>query len=67
MLINRKRFSSSLDSELNSELHELSKETRIPISKLFDEAISLLLNKHSKGEKLLDNVDSKERADSYYI
>ncbi len=43
----RIRFSTSLDKDLASKLETLSEETRIPKSKLVDEAISLLLEKHS--------------------
>ncbi|MGH4122275.1 MAG: ribbon-helix-helix domain-containing protein [Clostridium sp.] len=47
MLIHRVRFGSSLVKELDEKLRELSKETRIPISRLVDEAIEDLLIKHS--------------------
>lgn len=45
-LKNRVRFSSTLDKELNVQLKVLSEETRINISKLLDEAIQDLINKH---------------------
>ena len=47
MLIHRVRFGSSLLKELDEKLRELSKKTRIPISRLVDEAIEDLVNKHS--------------------
>ncbi|MCB2288706.1 ribbon-helix-helix domain-containing protein [Clostridium sp. CS001] len=47
MLIHRVRFGSSLIKELDEKLRELSKQTRIPISRLVDEAIEDLLKKHS--------------------
>nr|WP_302660413.1 ribbon-helix-helix domain-containing protein [uncultured Clostridium sp.] len=47
-LKNRIRFSTSLDKELSQKLENLSKSTRIPKSKLLDEAIELLLLKHNK-------------------
>lgn len=47
-LKNRIRFSTSLDKELSQKLEALSKSTRIPKSKLLDEAIELLLFKHNK-------------------
>ena len=47
MLIHRVRFGSSLVKELDEKLRELSKQTRIPISRLVDEAIEDLLIKHS--------------------
>ena len=37
------RVSTSIDKELNEKFELLSKETRIPKSKLFDMAIELLL------------------------
>ena len=46
-LKNRIRISSSIDINLNDKLKALSEETKIPISKLLDEAIELLLEKHN--------------------
>lgn len=45
-LKNRVRFSTSMDKELAEKLEDLSKTTRIPKSKLVDEAIALLLKNH---------------------
>ena len=42
-LKNRIRVSTSIDKELNEKFELLSKETKIPKSKLFDMAIELLL------------------------
>ena len=47
-LKNRIRFSTSLDKKKKQKLENLSKSTRIPKSKLLDEAIELLLLKHNK-------------------
>jgi post-segregation antitoxin (ccd killing protein) len=47
-LKNRDRFSSTVDKELLSNLKKLSEDTRIPISKLLDEAIADLLKKHKR-------------------
>lgn len=47
MLVHRVRFGSSLDKNLDEELRKLAVNTRIPISKLLDEAIEDLLKKHS--------------------
>ena len=47
-LTTRKRVTTTLDKELVEKLDKLSKETRIPKSKLFDEAIEDLLKKHKK-------------------
>lgn len=47
MLIHRVRLGSSVDKKLDEGLRDLSKKTRITISKLLDEAIEDLLKKHS--------------------
>jgi predicted DNA-binding protein len=44
----RKNVATTIDIELSNKLDELSKETRIPKSKLIDEAIEDLLKKFSK-------------------
>ena len=46
MLKNRTKIGSAIDNELYNKLKELSEKTRIPISKLLDEALSDLLEKH---------------------
>lgn len=45
MLINREKISSSVDKELYKKLRELSEKTKVPISRLLDEAIEDLLDK----------------------
>ena len=47
-LTTRTKTGSAIDNKLLGSLKELSKETRIPQSKLLDEAIELLLEKHGK-------------------
>jgi ribbon-helix-helix protein len=47
-LVNRKKLGNAIDLALYNELDELQKETRIPKSKLLDEAIELLLKKYGK-------------------
>ena len=47
-LVNRKRFVSSLANELVKPFDELSKKTRVPKSRLLDEAIEDLLKKYEK-------------------
>jgi len=49
-LKNRKRFTSSLDNKLVPLFDELSRVTRIPKSRLLDEAIEDLLKKHGEDE-----------------
>ncbi|MCM3358143.1 ribbon-helix-helix domain-containing protein [Psychrobacillus sp. MER TA 171] len=46
-LVTRTKFSNSLRNDLNHSLLALSKETDIPMSKLLDQAIELLLKKHN--------------------
>lgn len=50
-LKNRERVSFTLMLGLWDKVRELSKESRIPISRLMDEAILDLLNKCKKDEK----------------
>ena len=47
----RTRFTSSLKNELVEKFDKLSKETRIPKSRLLDEAIEDLLKKHELNKK----------------
>ncbi len=46
LLVNRTRFTSSLKNELIVKFDELAKETRIPKSRLLDEAVEDLLKKY---------------------
>ena len=46
LLVNRTRFTSSLKNELIAQFDELSRRTRIPKSRLLDEAVEDLLNKY---------------------
>jgi hypothetical protein len=54
-LKNRSQFSSTLDKDLKLKLKDLSDETKVPISKLLDEAIVLLL------QKRISHRDNNER------
>ena len=47
-LVNRTKLISSLDNKLVEPLNELSKQTRVPKSRLIDEAIEDLLKKYEK-------------------
>lgn len=47
-LVNRVKISNAIDKNLYEKLTNLSKETMIPISKLLDKAIVLLLDEYSK-------------------
>ena len=46
MLKNRTRIGSAIDKKLYEQLKKLSEDTRIPISKLLDEAIKDLIEKY---------------------
>lgn len=48
-LKNRKTISNAVRSELADALKQLSEETRVPMSKLLDEAIEDLIKKHSNS------------------
>ena len=50
MLVNRTRFTSSLKNELMDGFNKLAEDTRIPKTRLMDEAIEDLLNKHAKKD-----------------
>ena len=47
VLVNRTRFTSSLKNELLEQFDQLARETSIPKSRLFDEAIEDILKKYS--------------------
>ncbi len=47
-LKNRTRISNAIDTELYNKLTQLSKDTMIPISKLLDKAIELVLREYNK-------------------
>lgn len=55
-LKNRRRFTSSLDNHLVPLFDQLAAKTRIPKSRLLDEAISDLLLKHG-----VPGVDKDEK------
>ncbi|EOU1701281.1 ribbon-helix-helix domain-containing protein [Clostridium perfringens] len=49
-LVNRGRLATSIDKDLLRKLNLLKEQTRIDRSKLLDEAIELLLEKHNFKE-----------------
>ncbi|MFP1744401.1 ribbon-helix-helix domain-containing protein [Lonsdalea quercina] len=57
-LKNRRRFTSSLENRLVPLFDELAKNSRIPKSRLLDEAIQDLLLKH--GASLTSPTDSEK-------
>jgi len=50
-LKNRVRIGNAVDKKLFDKLKELSKETMIPMSKLLDRGIELLLEEYEKPTK----------------
>ena len=50
LLVNRTRFTSSLKNELIVKFDELAKETRIPKSRLLDEAVEDLLKRYEEKQ-----------------
>jgi len=50
-LKNRQRYTNSIDNSLIEKLKKLSSDTKIPQSKLLDEAIELVLRKYGKPNK----------------
>lgn len=46
--VNRSRFTSSLDNALVDPFDKLAKKTRVPKTRLLDEAIEDLLKKYEK-------------------
>ena len=50
-LVNRQRYTNSIDNELLERLKRLSSVTKIPQSKLLDDAIKLVLEKYEKPIK----------------
>lgn len=53
-LKNRTRYSSSFNSELLEKFKNLSKKTDIPLSKLFDRAMSMLLKEYDENKEPRD-------------
>jgi len=49
-LKNRERYTNSIDKELLRKLKELADKTRIPQSRLVDEALEDLLRKYGGGD-----------------
>lgn len=47
----RIRIGNTLETNLLKELKELSKQSRIPMSRLLDEAVNDLINKHKDNKK----------------
>lgn len=46
ILRNRKQFTSTLRNDLYEKLHEYSKKTDIPLTKILDKAVEEYLNKN---------------------
>lgn len=50
-LKNRERYTNSVDIKLLKDFKQLSKETKIPMSRLLDEAIEDLIVKYGVSKK----------------
>lgn len=50
-LKNRSRFGVAIDNKILEELRDLSAKTRIPASKLVDEALEDLIEKYKRKSK----------------
>ncbi len=50
-LTTRTRIGNTINTELLKEFKQLSKDTKIPMSRLLDEAIEDLLKKYKKDQK----------------
>ena len=50
LLVNRTRVTTSIKNELVADFNKLAERTRIPKSRLFDEAIEDLLAKYAKKD-----------------
>jgi predicted DNA-binding ribbon-helix-helix protein len=50
-LVNRKATSISIEKTLFNEFKRLADETKVPMSRLMDEAIELLLEKRKPNKK----------------
>jgi hypothetical protein len=62
----RESFGSTLDKELLTDLRNLSDDTGIPISKLLDRAVKLLLE--SRGMKRDTNIRNiTNQKDVFYV
>lgn len=47
-MLKRQRISSSVDPDLWQKVQDISKKTRIPVSKLLDEALEYLVKKYER-------------------
>lgn len=62
----RESFGSTLDKELLSDLRKMSEDTDVPISKLLDRAVKLLLE--SRGmQRDTKRVVNQRTEDKYYV
>jgi predicted transcriptional regulator len=64
-LKNRSQFSSTLDNDLKKRLKDLSDETKVPISKLLDESVELLLRHRATRDSNVRNITKQE--DVFYV
>jgi predicted transcriptional regulator len=60
VLKNRTQITSTLKNELNDKLKQLSDETDVPISKLLDQAVELLVEKRGSQRTTQSNPSLRE-------
>ena len=60
-------LNTTLPLEQIKQLRELSKQTRIPISKLVEEALQDLLKKHHTNQTIKKDEVNNGKSPSYYI
>lgn len=58
-------FSTSIDAELKTELTDLSEETGIPVSKLTDKAISLVLEFYTTQATITEDGTGESEGDTF--
>jgi predicted transcriptional regulator len=66
-LKNRSQFSSTLDNDLKKKLKELSDDTKVPISKLLDESVELLLKHRATRDINVRNISQSEKYNTFEV
>lgn len=63
----RESFGSTLKKELMDELKDISMETGVPLSKLFDQSVELLIEKRKKAKEKHINVVTLNETGEFVI
>ena len=56
----RIRIGASVDEKIYSEFKKISHKTKIPVSRLLDESMILIIEKSKNGEELISNLENEE-------